>query len=373
MTQVNAQVQNAPDNSKNNSTSIEIAQPQTASERFTSMVLREFSGVNQGLELTSFQKRLCQSYFVKLDEVLQLAERKRMMKSEQTRDVIPVTWDNVNLRDLSQKVVAFSSVGLDPMQPNHLNLIPYKNNTTCKYDIGFIIGYRGCEVKATKYGLDVPDEVIVEVVYKNDKFKQIKKDINNKFDSYTFEIVDDFNRGEIVGGFYYLAYHNNPGKNKVEAWNMDDVYKRKPEYASVEFWGGEKNKDEWFTNAQGNREKRVVKIKVDGWLDEMVYKTLFRAAYNSITIDSQKIDEAYHSILKIESDLKSDNVRKEIIENANKTEIGFEEAELVNEKALTQGPENITIQQKESEQVNPQVQPEQSNGTLFTETQGPTY
>lgn len=341
------------------------AQQQTFGERFTSMVIKEFSAINQGVELTSFQKRLCQSYFVKLDQVLKDADKKRMAKSEQNRDIIPVSWENVNVPKLAMDVVAYSSIGLDPMQPNHLNLIPYKNNSTNKYDIGFIIGYRGCELKAKKYGLDIPDEVVVEVVYKNDKFKQIKKDLNNKIESYIFEVVDDFNRGEIVGGFYYLSFKNNPEKNRVEAWNMADINKRKPAYASVEFWGGEKDK---WSNGQ-----KVGKEVVEGWLDEMVYKTMFRAAFNSITIDSQKIDEAYHSILKIESDLKSDNVRKEIIENANKTEIGFDEAEVVFDKQLAEAPTNINVQASSPEPVQQQEQQTQNNGTLFTESQGPTY
>ena len=301
----------------------------TASERFTSMVLKEFSSINNGVELTAFQKRLCQSYFVKLDQILKEAEKKRLAKSEQYRDAVAVTWENINLNKLALDVVAFSSVGLDPLQPNHLNLIPYKNNSTAKYDIGFIIGYRGCELKAKKYGLDVPDGVIVEVVYANDKFHPIKKDTNNPCDSYTFEIVSPFNRGEIVGGFYYLSFSNNPVNNKIKVFTKDDIEKRKPAYASVEFWGGEREKDEWFTNEEGKREKKVVKVQVDGWYEEMCYKTIFRAAYNSITIDSQKIDEAYHEILKVESDLRQESVRKEILDNANKNELGFDEAEII--------------------------------------------
>ena len=38
-------------------------------------------------------------------------------------------------------------IGLDPSQKNHINPIPYKNNAKNKYDIGFIEGYRGIELK----------------------------------------------------------------------------------------------------------------------------------------------------------------------------------------------------------------------------------
>jgi hypothetical protein len=53
-----------------------------------------------------------------------------------------------------------------------------KNNKTKKYDISFITRYRGLELKAKKYGLDVPDAVIVELVHANDHFKSIKKDFS---------------------------------------------------------------------------------------------------------------------------------------------------------------------------------------------------
>ncbi len=232
-------------------------------------------------------------------------------------------------------------------------------------------------MKAKKYGLDVPDEVVVEVVYQNDVFKQIKKDMNNRIESYIFEVRDDFNRGEVVGGFYYLSYRNNPEKNKVEAWNMADINKRKPAYASIEFWGGEKEKDEWFTNPEGKREKKVVTVKVEGWLDEMVYKTMFRAAYNSITIDSQKIDDLFQSIQLNETQLRSENVKTEILNNANKSEIGFDTPINIpvseTKEENSQANINVVVDAQELD-IQSAQQPSQSsnNGTLFNQT-GPNY
>lgn len=293
---------------------------QSYGEKFTNMVLREFQSISPGSELTAFQKRIALNYFAKLDQTLKAAETKRMAKSEQYRDKLAIVWQNVNLAKLALDVVSFSSVGLDPLQPNHLNLIPYKNNSTNQFDIGFIIGYRGCELKAKKYGLDMPDEVIVELVFEHDKFKQIKKDINNPVESYEFEVVDDFNRGELKGGFYYFS-HSDPKKNRIRVFSKQDIEKRKPAYASAEFWGGEKDK---WENGQ-----RVGKEKVDGWYNEMAFKTIFRAAYNSITIDSNKIDDAYHAMLNADLDLKEVEVQKEILANANRTEISIDAPQVI--------------------------------------------
>lgn len=332
-------------------TTVPQTQPQhepSLSEKFTGMVMKEFQALTPGGKLTDFQKRLCQNYFVKLDQVLKAAEIKRLAKSEQYRDALPLTWKNVNLPKLALDVVSFSSVGLDPLQPNHLNLIPYKNNSTNLYDIGFIIGYRGCEVKARKYGLDVPDDVIVELVYQNDKFKQIKKDINNDVESYVFEVVDDFNRGPLVGGFYYFSY-SDPRKNKIKVFTRADIEKRKPAYASAEFWGGEK--DKWENG------KKAGKETLEGWYDEMAYKTVFRAAYNSITIDSRKIDDAYQAILQKDIELKDEVVAREILANANKTELGFEDAELVPQATIAAPVQQpIQVQQQPAQSAQPQPQ-----------------
>jgi recombination protein RecT len=289
-----------------------VEKPQlTASERFTNKVLAEFGSSVGAVALTEFQKRLAQNYFISLDAALKVAEANRLKKSEKYRDPVPVTWENVNMESLARNVVAYARIGLDPAQKNHINMIPYKYNTTKKYDIGFIEGYRGLELKAKKYGLDVPDAVIVELVYTNDKFKMIKKSKDNPVESYEFDIVDPFDRGEIKGGFYYHVYNNTPEKNKLVVLTMKDIEKRKPAYASVEFWGGEKDIYE-----DGKKTGR--KEHVEGWFEKMCYKTIYRAAYNDITIDSQKIDDDYLRVKQIEQEFTEAEVEAEIAENANK-------------------------------------------------------
>lgn len=298
------------------------------SERFTQEVMKQFTNIAGEVELTNFQRKLCQNYFIKIDQNLKDLEKKRMAKPEQYRDPIAFTWANINLPKLAVDVVHFSSVGLDPTQPNHLNCIPYKNTANNNYDIGFIEGYRGKEVKAKKYGLEIPDDVIVELVFSKDKFKQVKRDVNNRVESYTFEVVSNFDRGELVGGFYYHAYFDKPEKNRLRVFSKADIEKRKPDHAAPEFWGGEK--DKW--EKVDGKNQVVGKTKVEGWYDEMAYKTIYKAAYNSITIDSQKIDDHYVATLEKEREPLDAKVLQEIRSNANKGKsIGFDEFEEVRE------------------------------------------
>lgn len=289
----------------------------TYSERFTNMVIQEFASNAGEIELTSFQKKLCQNYFIVLDSTLKEAESRRMQKGEQYRDALAYTWENVNMQKLAVNVIAYSSVGLDPIQPNHISLVPYKNPSTNKYDFTFIIGYKGTEIKAVKYGLDVPSSVTVELVRKNDAFKEMKKDIKTPVENYVFEITDSFNRGEIIGGFYFHNFSKNSEKNKIKTFTLADIEKRKPKSAPVEFWGGEK--DEWK-----NGQKTGNKIEIEGWFEEMAYKTIYKAAYNAITIDSQKIDEHYLAIIQNERDFTSEKIQSEITEKANKEPLSID-------------------------------------------------
>ncbi|CAM4179380.1 recombinase RecT [Paenibacillus xylanexedens] len=282
----------------------------TQSERFMTKVISEFGSSVGEVALTNFQKRLAQNYFIALDAVLKTAEEKRLKKSDQYRDPVPMTWANVNMDKLSRDVVAYARIGFDPAQPNHISLIPFKNNNTGKYDIGFIEGYRGLELKSVKYGLEVPDHVTVELVYSNDYFAPIKKDANHPHESYEFEIKNPFDRGTILGGFYFHSFIKTPQKNKLVMMTLKEIEKRKPEKASVEFWGGEK--DVW------ENKKKVGKETVEGWHEKMCWKTVYRAAHNDITIDSQKIDDDYLRLKQIESDLSDAEVSEEIRANANR-------------------------------------------------------
>lgn len=273
-----------------------VATPElSASERFTTAVLKEFSNNTggTGMSVTQFQKKLATSYFIKIDSILKDNEKKRLAKKEESRDPLEFSWKNVNMEKLAQDVMSFSSVGLDPLQKNHIFPIPYKNTAKNKYDITFIPGYRGIELKAMKYGL-TPPKVRVQVVCANDEFVPLMKDEDNPVETYKFKITKPFDRGEITGGFYYHDYEDK-SKNKLRIMNMAAIEKRRPDKASPEFWGGEKVI--WKNGKPTNDVE-----KVEGWLEEMVYKTLHRAGHDDITIDSEKIDEHLVRMLEAENE-----------------------------------------------------------------------
>ncbi|UXD67776.1 recombinase RecT [Sphingobacterium faecium] len=320
----------------------QVGTPQISqSDRFTQAVMKEFVNNAGDISVTNFQKKLIQNYFIKLDMTLKENEVKRLGTDERYRTALEFIWKNVNMQQLALDVVSYSSVGLDPLQDNHINLIPYHNKKTSQFDIGFIIGYEGLKIKAIKYGFEVPDDVIVELVYSNDTFKSHKKNKDNRVESYDFDIVDDFNRGEIIGGFYYHVFHDRPEKNRLKVMTMRDIEKRRPKKAAAEFWGGEK--DKWVDG------KKQGKETVEGWFDEMCEKTIKRAAYNAITIDSEKIDEHLVKIMQLENqalsggDTTVQQVSAEISNNANKQTLSFEDADVVETKALDPASVKATV------------------------------
>lgn len=292
---------------------------QSMSIRFMNHVVQEYGNGVGEVALTNFQKRLAQNYFMAVDDALLKQEQKREYANKspngRSKESVPATWANVNMERLARDVVACARIGLDPMENNHISPVLFKNNRTGKYDVGFIIRYKGLELKAWKYGLDCPDTVIVELVYSTDKFRSIKKSATNKIEGYEFEITNEFDRGDIIGGFFYHAYTHNPEKNKLVVMSKKDIDKRKPKYASAEFWGGEV--DQWEEDESGKRVKK--KVSSDGWYEKMAFKTVYRAAYSAITIDSQKIDDDYRRLSSAENMASGAEFEAEYSETANST------------------------------------------------------
>jgi recombination protein RecT len=317
------------------------------SQRFTEAVMREYKNNIGEVEITHFQKKLINNYFIKLDSVLKDAEIKRASNSGQYAESVPVVWANINMNKLAFDVVGFSSVGLDPLQPNHINLIPYKIKHTGVYDITGILGYRGTEMKSKKFGLNFPDDVVVELVYSTDKFKIHKKDRNNKVEGYDFSVTNEMKRGEIVGGFYYHEFHETPWKNKVVFFTVAEIEKRKPKYASPEFWGGQKDV---YKNGSKTGEKETV----EGWRTEMLRKTVYKAAYNDVTIDSQKIESFIAAVLDQE---RSDShfvatELKDLDDNFDSFEIVGEKKKALREKKAAETPTGDAPKTDATGQVN---------------------
>ena len=327
-----------------------VAQP-TQSERFTRMVMAEFSATSGSLEITARQKRLIQSYFISIDQALKTAETFRLKKAEKYRDKLPVIWANVNMEQLAIKVMAYSRIGFDPSIANHINMIPFKNNTTNKYEITFIEGYRGKQLKAIKYGYDMPNDIIVELVYSTDVFKPLKKDINNPIESYKFEVVDSFNRGEIIGGFYYFNYLETPQKNKLMFYSKAEIEKRKPEKASAEFWGGDK--PTWGEDNDGKSVKTGTE-HVEGWYTEMMWKTLMRIAFNNILIDSEKIDDDFMKVIESERDFSRIENTTPNDANSQTLDIDSEEVPPTTQSLPNSIPVNLSVDNVPAEQMQPQ-------------------
>lgn len=292
------------------------------SERFTNSVIKEFGGnVSGALSVTDYQRQLIQGYFIGIDRALKAAEDERIRKNERNTDhkydnTLPVTWQNVNMTDLALDLVHYARMGLDMMQENMLFPIPFKNNKKNCYDINLMEGYNGKRYIAEKYAIEVPKAVTVEVVYSTDRLTPIKKSASHSIETYEFEITSPFDRGQIVGGFAYLEFAE-PTKNELIIMSMKDIEKRKPKYASANFWGGK-------TYENGKQ------VDVEGWLDEMVRKTLIREAYGAkhLPRDPKKVDDNYQHMKMREAHYAEMEAQTEIAENANTVLIDTTHAEL---------------------------------------------
>lgn len=296
------------------------AQDMSMSARFTNKVLTEFSGSTGELQITDFQRSLIQGYFIGIDRAMKNAEDERIRKNSNNKDhkydnPLAITWQNVNLPELAQDVVHYARMGLDMMQPNMISPIPYRNKKAQKYDITLMPGYNGIRYVAENYALVKPKSVTIDLVYSNDHFKPIKKSISHPIESYEFDVENAFDRGELVGGFGYIEY-DDASRNELVIMSMKDIMKRKPKYASVNFWGGKAMEYEG-----GKR----VEVEKEGWLEEMCRKTLIREVYSAkhMPRDPRKIDESYQYMKQQEAKLQQtqEEIRREINVTANTVDL----------------------------------------------------
>lgn len=291
------------------------AEQLATSVKFTNKVLQEFGGsISGAMQVTDYQRTLIQGYFIAIDRALKVAEEERLRKNASNTDhkydnELPVNWNTVNLTDLALDLVHYARMGLDMMQENMLFPIPYKNNKRKWYDVNLMEGYNGIRYIAEKYAVEVPTSVTVEVVYSTDRFQPIKKGGGSRVENYEFEITNAFDRGTIVGGFAYLEFADST-KNELIIMSMHDIEKRKPQYASANFWGGKINK-----KVNGKMEE----VETEGWLDEMVRKTIIREAFSAkhLPRDPKKIDDAYQYAKLREARYAEIEAQSEIDANAN--------------------------------------------------------
>lgn len=318
-----------------------VERQELMSVRFTNAVMNAFQSGGLDIQATQKQKELVQGYFIAIEKALSAAEEKRLKKNANNKDhkydeLVPYAWENVNLRQLALDVMHYSKMGLDVTQKNMIHVIPFKNNLTQKYDINLMEGYNGIKYKALKYGMDVPVNVIVELIYETDEFEIIKKDSKHEYEGYSFQIKKPFNRGKIVGGFGYYEY-DDKRKNKVVLMTVKDIEKRKPAKASAEFWGG--TKTEWI---DGKKQE----TQTEGWYEEMCLKTLKRYIYSeaNIPLDPNKIDEDYQYVKAREIQQVQSELDTEKEKYANRDYI---DAEITEKKE----PEQIATQSEALQQA----------------------
>ena len=275
----------------------ELAKKQlTYSERFTNMVMKEFSANIGVLELSEKQKKLSQHLFLKCDAQLKALEAKRLKNNDKNH---PYIWENINLSKLALDAVNRIDLGLDALIPNHISPIPYFNSKEKKYDFDLRIGYSGEDYYRRKTAINEPIDIIYELVYENDTFKPVKKSMKNKVENYEFEITKPFDRGNVIGGFGYLVFEDAQ-LNKLIIVTEKDFKKSENMAPGDKFWG---------------------KFPV-----EMRYKTLVHRVTDKLQVDPDKVNQSY---FKVEADGMSNqkSIESEIDQNANSESLGFEEVE----------------------------------------------
>lgn len=307
-----------------------VAAAPSASQRFTNVVMREFTKSTGNIKITPHQENLIQGYFIACDNALVAAEQKRLKKAEEkskwgeaAREQTPYTWNNVNIdAKLAQRVVVYAKLGLDMTLPNHLFPIPYMNGKNDKYDINFQEGYRGREIKTKKYSYYPIKNVAYELVYSNDKFTPYKRGAKHRYDTYEFEITNPFDRGNLVGGFAYIEFED-PQRNILLIMSKADIDKRKDASPS----GG---KGFW-----------------ENWYDEMALKTVVNAACSKVTLDPEKIDPDFRIMQQSENDTAEAALAEDLRLHANR--------ETINVTPMEPEPEPATIPEKTQTVAEPVV------------------
>lgn len=244
--------------------------------RFTQKVLSCYGVVADKKDVTEKEKMLISGYFVKVDDALK----------EQN-----ITWKEVEqqglLNDLALSMANKAVLGLDMRIDNHLNIIPSKNYNTGKITIKTITGYKGEIHKAKQFAVIPPLDIITELVYETDEFQPIKK---SDGDSYTFNIKNPFNRGNVIGGFAYTKFEN-PMLNRIFTMSIEQILERKPKYVKA-------NDNFWSKHPEA-----------------MYKKTLAKEACKSIDLDVNKIEQ-FRNAVDFEKEEQLEQERQEANEVA---------------------------------------------------------
>jgi len=275
-----------------------LATTKTYSQRFTSMVTKEFGSQIGTLELDHYQSKLAQHLFIGIDKALTTLEAKRLKDGHTNK--APMIWKNVNMTKLSIDSVHRIHLGLDALIPNHIHVVPYFNTALQAYDLDLTIGYAGKDYYRRKMAVVEPLDIRYELVHETDVFRATFKDCNNDVESYVLEIKNPFKRGKVIGGFGYIEYQDST-MNRLVLVDMDSMNKSKAAAKAKTFW-----------NAHPER---------------MQYVVLVRRTTDCLNIDPRKVNASYMSV-------ELDDNHTEIEANANQELIDIDEENVVDVEAL---------------------------------------
>lgn len=276
-------------------------------DRFALSIANQFKSI-AGIEtpLNHDQMMLAKKYFIGIDRALARAQ------ASKRTNMPDVNWKSIKMETIPTDMVDNILAGLDPTAANHINFIPFFDNKEKKYNLNQIVGYVGLEVRHSNQGLHKIDSLITRLVYSNETF--IPKYSNGiEQDSFIHKAENPFERGEVIGGYIFKKYAN--GNTNLRVVTLADIEKRKPKYASAEFWGGEK--DQW-----ANGQKTGKKEKVEGWFDEMAIKTIRRMAFLSEPLDPLKTTPKVSTFESFDDDNSfDDHSSYEVVDDIPKVEI----------------------------------------------------
>lgn len=280
------------------------------SERFTAGILREFVSASGDMAtFGTYQRQLAQHLFVKIDSQLKALEAKRLQRGP--KDNPPIIWANLNMQKLALDSVHRIELGLDALIPNHIHPIPYLNGATGKYDMDLRIGYVGKAFYRRMVAENPPADVRIELVYSTDKFRAIKKSLANKIEDYEFEIIQPFDRGDIVGGFGYLVY-DDPERNTLVLVSEGDFQKSRKRAKGDTFW-------------------------TDNPV-EMRYKTLVHRVTEKMAIDPRKMRGAVAAV-----EAEADEEFQETVDaEANSETVDLSIGEVINSETKSSETEKTT-------------------------------
>ena len=210
----------------------QVAKPEpTYSQRFSSMVVKEFGTQVGTLELSPYQQILAKHLFIGIDKALTDLEAKRVKDGK--NDMAPIVWSNVNMQKLALDAVHRVELGLDALIPNHIHT--YFNKKLKKYDLDLAVGYVGKDYYKREMAVEPPVNIIYQLVHETDTFKPRMRSATNDIESYEFEINNPFKRGPVIGGFGYIIYKDIT-QNKLVLVSLDSMNKSKGLAKTNTFW-----------------------------------------------------------------------------------------------------------------------------------------